>query len=444
MLIPYRSESDPEVQGEGSIDPLGLATVADHLADWIMPGITARMWRPRFLTAMVVASTVVQPLQEALAKDGITPAWLIFEWHYVEPMARREDKDGNLRRIPGIEKARQSVRDKIPMNPDRYLKTPKVFGFHGVYKRLAVHTSVVDSHLCPSENGARLLKTWEREQGLSGFSDWDCDEGLGPKLRRSFFEAIKHSMESGQSEKRGPWSGASLIVNHLAPDGMGKQEAQCLWELLLDSQAEPRSEIFKTLRDVELLSLFSDCRSERKLLREFNSRVSNELRRRISAIEAYEAFCRPLQEVMDRLRYLSTIRRPALVQDRDLEADERTSELAAKIQQSVDHARESLNGSPVEDEFEKLGRSFDEVRTGAELFHALWDHHVKIQGGKPPEGKRPWFEEMGDGGLIVRPPYRMDEEPEPREEYVHPYRLFAAESFIRDLRPLTDGKTEEN
>ena len=36
MLIPYRSESDPEVQGEGSIDPLGLATVADRLADWII------------------------------------------------------------------------------------------------------------------------------------------------------------------------------------------------------------------------------------------------------------------------------------------------------------------------------------------------------------------------------------------------------------------------
>ncbi len=96
MLIPYRSESDPEVQGEGSIDPLGLATVAGHLADWILPGVTARMWRPRFLTAMVVASAVVEPFEDVFAKDGATPAWLIFEWHYVEPMARLEDKDGNL------------------------------------------------------------------------------------------------------------------------------------------------------------------------------------------------------------------------------------------------------------------------------------------------------------------------------------------------------------
>jgi hypothetical protein len=32
-LIPYRTLADPEVQGEGSIDPLGLATLANHLAE---------------------------------------------------------------------------------------------------------------------------------------------------------------------------------------------------------------------------------------------------------------------------------------------------------------------------------------------------------------------------------------------------------------------------
>ncbi len=45
MLVPYRSEFDPEVLGEGSIDPSGLAPFVDRLADWIFPGMTARMWR---------------------------------------------------------------------------------------------------------------------------------------------------------------------------------------------------------------------------------------------------------------------------------------------------------------------------------------------------------------------------------------------------------------
>jgi hypothetical protein len=41
--------------------------------------MTARMWRPRFLTAMAVASAVVEPFVEAVAKDGTSPPWLVFE-----------------------------------------------------------------------------------------------------------------------------------------------------------------------------------------------------------------------------------------------------------------------------------------------------------------------------------------------------------------------------
>src|SRR6266478_2301695 len=117
MLAPYRTLADPETQGEGSIDPLGLAALADHLADWMLPGMTARMWRPRFLTAIAVTSLVVESLAEELAKDGVTPPWLIFEWHYVEAVAALAERDGNgLRRIPGIDKARRALRDQVPLN----------------------------------------------------------------------------------------------------------------------------------------------------------------------------------------------------------------------------------------------------------------------------------------------------------------------------------------
>jgi hypothetical protein len=40
VLMPYRSLPDPEIQGEVSIDPLGLMSAADNLADWILPGLT--------------------------------------------------------------------------------------------------------------------------------------------------------------------------------------------------------------------------------------------------------------------------------------------------------------------------------------------------------------------------------------------------------------------
>jgi hypothetical protein len=144
VVIPYRTLADPEVQAEGSIDPLGLATLADRLAEWVLPGMTARMWRPRFLTAMAVASVVVEPFEDTMARDGASPPWLVFEWYYVESMASVGEGQGDgLRRVPGIDKARQARRNKVPMSADRYLKTPKVFGFHGVYKRLARHLDVV-------------------------------------------------------------------------------------------------------------------------------------------------------------------------------------------------------------------------------------------------------------------------------------------------------------
>jgi hypothetical protein len=55
-----------------------------------------------------------------------------------------------------------------------------------------------------------------------------------------------------------------------------------------------------------------------------------------------------------------------------------------------------------------------------------------VQKGKPPAGKRPWFEATTGGGLIVRPRYRLDDVPV-REDYVHPYRLYSVASFLDDL-----------
>ena len=103
MLMPVRSLADPEVQGEGSIDPLGLATLADRLADWMLPGMTARMWRPRFLTAMAAASWILEPLEDRIGEDGISPPWLVLEWCYVEAMACLGEAEAvALRRTPGM------------------------------------------------------------------------------------------------------------------------------------------------------------------------------------------------------------------------------------------------------------------------------------------------------------------------------------------------------
>ena len=48
FTLPELSEFDPPIAGEGSIDPMGLATISEHLADLLFPGITNRMNRVAF------------------------------------------------------------------------------------------------------------------------------------------------------------------------------------------------------------------------------------------------------------------------------------------------------------------------------------------------------------------------------------------------------------
>jgi len=434
MLMPYRTLADPETQGEGSIDPLGLATLANHLADWMLPGMTARMWRPRFLTAIAVTSLVVEPLAEELANDGLTPPWLVFEWHYVEAMAAIADREDNpLQRIPGIDKARQALKDQVPLNATRYLKIPKVFGYHGVYKRLATHTDIVDNALGLGEHGHRLLRTWEDEQGLSGFSDRERTDGEAAKLRRTLREAVRQALATSQTERRPPWLGAAFFTTHLLPNRIGREEGRVLWELVLDA-AQPHGEIFILCREPAIREQLERDESERGALASLRSRVSAELRMRFDAVEGYEQFCRPLQEAWDYLRYLSTARRPSLLRPEDVVNESRLSAIAALLPDTIERTRGLLSQHPSAIiEFDQLARPFEEVRTADDLFQILWAHHQVVQKGKPPEGKRPWFEEAKDGGLIIRPLYRLEQAPAPREKFVHPYRIFAVASFVDDL-----------
>jgi hypothetical protein len=191
--------------------------------------------------------------------------------------------------------------------------------------------------------------------------------------------------------------------------------------------------MFRSLRDKELLKTFSEHQSERELLTDVRPRVSEDLRRRLDAIEAYENFCRPLHESFDRLQFLSSCRMPGLIRADDFQKDSRVSEIAAALRNAINAARQQLDGSPIQNGFENLAQRFEAVSSGDDLFHALSEHHASVQKDKPPDGKRPWFESTANGGLIVRAAYRINKSPPRRDEFVHPYRVFAAASFIQDL-----------
>jgi hypothetical protein len=434
MLIPFRSKFDPETQGEGSIDPLGLMSAADRLADWILPGLTARMWRPRFLTAIAAMSVITEPFREEIAKDGVSPPWLVMEWYFVEAMANlRADNGINSSRIPGIDKARQAVADKVPLSSSRYLKTPKVFGYHGVYKRLGKYLDVVNEDFGLGESGYRLLCIWEKEQGLVGFCDQTMTNGQGTKIRELLRDALRDAMASGQTHRSGGWAGYDFFRESLGPFRFGAQEAEFFWRLFASDGAAAHEEIFALLRDPKVRNNFFDDQDERSLLGRLRPKMSGSLRQRCDAIEAFESVCRPLQEGFDLLRFISTRRGASVIRSQDLKAEGRFCEIASELSPNVARARAALSESPAVTEFDNLATRYQETRTPEDLFGALWEHHVAVQKRKPPDGKkRPWFEQTSDGGLIVRPPYRL-ERFNKRDRYVHPYRLSSVVYFLNDL-----------
>ena len=65
--LPFLTLPDPEIETEGALDPLGLSAIGDRLADEILPGLRARMARPRFLTAIAVSAAVCEGLEDKVA-----------------------------------------------------------------------------------------------------------------------------------------------------------------------------------------------------------------------------------------------------------------------------------------------------------------------------------------------------------------------------------------
>src|SRR5579871_3680893 len=170
MLMPLLSEADPKISAEGSIDPLGVYSIADALAVRMIPGVRERQQHPRFLTCVAVSHSLCSGFSdEDVAADGISEPWQVFEWYLVEGLLRTTEEKSLLRGLPGQVKAATAIKDGVPLSAKRYLKTPTVFGFHGVYRALARDLEVERAARL-GETGYALITTWEKEQRLDGFS----------------------------------------------------------------------------------------------------------------------------------------------------------------------------------------------------------------------------------------------------------------------------------
>lgn len=429
VLVPLLTEKDEAESAEGGIDPLGLYTIADTLGVRLVPGVRERQTHPRFLTAIAASLAVCGDLgDETIASDGVSEPWQVFEWYAVEGLARTS-KASETVGLPGGQKAASAIADGVPMSAKRYLKTPSVFGFHGIYRLLA-RTLGIEQGGRLGDAGFELLSVWSKEQGLEGFVG--TAGGPGQAVRRQLREAVEAGLEKGGTARSGGWSGWDLFHRHFGLYNVGQREAAFIAMKLRADNKGYRGRVLDFLISSSGRKLWDQEQSERELHSGLRKGSKDELAQLLVAIDSYERFARLCQDAFDDCLCEMTRKRG------------KTSPLELGRLRAVKLARERVPEifSDVMERLEPFGQSarlqdmFGDLteRCAAEEWATrLIEHHRKIQRLKPPDGKNSWIERFDDGSFMVRPLYHRDKPGRRDAGYQHAYRTHSLWSFARDL-----------
>ena len=90
------------------------------------------MQRIRFLTAMAVGALVTEELEDDPRLRDASP-YLVWEWLVVESFIRTKGDDSQHWGVPGAHVTRRALDQHGYLDARSYLKTSRIFGFHGVY-----------------------------------------------------------------------------------------------------------------------------------------------------------------------------------------------------------------------------------------------------------------------------------------------------------------------
>lgn len=429
-LAPLLSEMDEAESSEGGIDPLGTEPLADGLAVRLIPGVRERQRHPRFLTAMAVSLEICQDFDEdTMASDGVSPPWMVFEWYFVEGLIRSANGEGTTG-IPGSLKAARAIDDGVPLSAKRYLKTPTVFGFHGVYRQLARTLGIEDGGRL-GEAGFELLNVWAAEQGLAGF----VGSGGGPGLdvRNKLRDAVVDGLKNGGTARSGGWFGWDFFRSHLSPYGVKSKEARRIADALLHDSVGYRRDAFEFLVGQAGRRAWESAYSEREFHRALRKTARPDLRDLIDAIDGFETFSRLCQDAFQDCLCEMTRqggRKTSLSSLGGLRgvriASKRVPEMFGETLERLEPVGESVR-------FSETFSGLAERSGPQEWAERLLEHHQKTQRRKPPNGKSPWFERFDDGGSIIRPDYRTEEKGAYDNSYVHLYRTPSLWQFAADL-----------
>lgn len=427
--FPFLTSYDPPGTSEGTLDPLGLFQIADQLGELLVPAVRERMQRIRFLTAMAVGAFVTEGLEEDFLERDASP-YLVWEWLVVEALVRERGDNPEIWGVPGTLVTRRAISQHGYLDSRSYLKTPRIFGFNGVYKRLAIRLGILDVHLSPGPNAERLVDAWTRCFGFTGFND-------AKPLMLSWRAAVQRSLHEKPPRTKAGWGKNEWreLAQAFAPTPIKEWEKRYLRDLLLSIDERQLGALPSIWR---LQSKFDDDTfSEESLHHRLEEQVPG-YGPLLEAIRAYESFARSLQDAFDVLKAEAatldargfSVRKIAQDADfcRSVDGLQKRFETAYRALGEVTTKRASLQ-TLFSDRFRLFAESMDPGTCAL----ILCDRHEAVQRAKSAEGKRPWFDRIGKDSIFIRQQYR-----EPRREiqpdhYVHNYRGWPIRRFYTDL-----------
>lgn len=429
LTFPFLTAYDPPGTSEGTLDPLGLYTIADQLAVQLVPAVRERMQRVRFLTAMAVGALVMEQLDPDLHRRNVAPS-LVWEWLVVEALVRDSGEDSRLWGDPGTLVTRRALDHHDYLDVRSYLKTPRIFGFHGVYKRLAMHLGLVDVHLAPGPNAESLVDAWAKDLGFGGIRG-------AKSVLADWVGAVARSLEEKPARTKSKWNLDEwrCLAKALTPYGAGRAERRFLRDHLRavgDRQLGALPAIWR------LNQGFSDNDFREEALHDRLASEEPMLCPLLSAIGAYERFARSMQEAFDLLRAEASVKDCNGFEVTRIASDPGFQQSMRGLETRHREAAEALahlgaSGTGVTGLFLERFRSFAEAVDAGECAIRLCAHHEDVQRSKSATGKRPWFDRLGGNRVYLRHAYRVKRGlPEPGR-YVHAYRGQPIRRFYSDL-----------
>jgi len=428
-ILPFFSSYDPSGTSEGTLDPLGLYQIADQLAVQLVPGVRERMQRIRFVTAMAVGALITEDLQDSPEVRDASP-YLVWEWLVVEALIRTKEADPGIWGIPGSLVARRALNQHGYLDSRSYLKTPRIFGFHGVYKRLAIRLGIVDVHLGEGPNAAPLVDAWARGLGLGGLSK------AKPILSR-WTAAVRRSLNEKPPRTKPNWTNETWaeLAEGFAPGRVTFHEKRFLRNLLTD-YSDRRLGVLPTIW--QLLSASENKALPEESLHDLLEAREPECASLLHAIRSYETFARSLQDGFDLMRAAATNLDARGFEVKaiagDAEFDLSVKDLHKRFAMAH-HALGEIKITSVscQNLFDERFGVFSEPIDAGACALALCAHHEAIQRGKSATGKRSWFDRLGPDRIYMRHAYRQKKREIQPGRYLHDYRSVPIRRFHTDL-----------